>query len=224
MDFHLGLRIILLRGGIILSIVGIYFMTIGCAKTDMKQLNNNRFMGFYEENSFLRNWVIENLEIPRAFEPIWGKGVVEVEEELLPILDDLEFYALYIESSPNDSIWDVFLIGHDGTDWIQSCWKKGQKIVLEKPVLKDDWNEQICNFRFSDDIVVDSGKYILLDAPSAFLFITCQDRLKRLAVNYPNYSGIDMESDDRYILKIQRMIKNIKRNYRRIQRAKKGGT
>jgi len=190
--------------------------------------NNNQFMGFDEENSFLENWVNKNVEVVNSFEPIWGyryfSKPVEIEKEILSIIDEVDFYALYIESSYNNGIWNVFLISHNGADWVQSCWESGQKIVLEKPVLEDDWNEQICNFHFSDDIVVDTGENIAFHAISAFLFITCHDRLKRFAVYLPDFSGIDQKADDRYILQIQRMIENIERDYQRIQSIKKRET
>jgi len=178
--------------------------------------NNNHFMGFEEEQYFLNKWIDKNIKPPNLLAPIWGSYYEVVEEELSSILDDLEFYALYIESGPNNGFWNVFLIGYDGAEWIQSCWENGHKIALEKSIFRDNWSRRICNFRFSDDIVVDPGKYIVLDADSIYLFITCHDRLKRFAVHHPR-TMVYWDSDDRYIRQIQRMIRHIKRNYLWIQ-------
>lgn len=181
--------------------------------------NGKQFMGFKEEDYILRKWVSENIKLKfaNAFDPMWGEyapyRMTEIEKDILSILDDIEFYVLYIESNIDNGIWNVFLLGHDGSDWIQSCWENEQKIALRKPILSDNWNKKICNFRFSDDILVNVGKYIIFDETSAYLFINCHDRLKRFAVYHPDFSRIDEKSDDRYILKIQKVLKNIRKNY-----------
>jgi len=69
--------------------------------------------------------------------------------------------------------------------------------------------------------VVDTGKYIVLDARSVYLFIACHDRVKRFAVYHPDFSGIDRKSDNRYTRQIRRMIRYIKRNYLWLKLTKK---
>lgn len=183
--------------------------------------SNNQFMGFKEEDSFRRSWAKKNInKAVNLLEPVWW-GNIAIEKEILPILDKVDFYALYVEQGSNSGTRNVFLIAHNGSDWVQFCWENGHRIALEKPVLDDKWNKKICNLQFSDDIVVDTGESVVFDAISVYLFITCHNKLKRFSVYHPDYSGIDSKSDDRYILQIQRMIENIGRDHQRIQSAKK---
>ena len=226
---HLGQRIMNMPRhtimNFVISSIGICILSIGCTNTDMEK-SNNHFMGFEEEQYFLQNWIDKNIATPVLIDPMWDYGAYYevIEEEILSILDDFEFYVLYIERNIDGGVWNVFLIGHNRTEWVQFCWENEQKVALGKPLLRDNWDKRICNFRFSGDIVVDTGKNIVLDATSVYLFMTCHDGVKRFVVYHPNFSRIDRKSDNRYILKIRKIVKNLKRDYQRIQKTQKRET